>query len=245
MPAFERTSSPTRAAAPILRADALTVARGRTVLLDDLSLGIEAGELVHVAGPNGCGKSSLLRVLGGVVEPRRGRVTCSAPRAYVPERLALPAGMHAKRWLGLVGAAGVDLPAELRRPCGRLSKGQLQRVALAGPLHRAAIAPTMLVLDEPWAGLDPDGRVALGDELVASAQRGSAIVFTDHTGAATVRATRTVALGGGTPGPLPGVPRVRIELTRGEERTWVVVDDADLAARLRDGWTISRGEDAP
>ena len=119
----------------LLEARALTVARGRTVLLENLSLSVSPGELLHVAGPNGCGKSSLLRVLGGVVEPRRGRIACHVPRAYVPERVALPAGMAAERWLALTGSAGVPLTDELRRACGRLSKGQLQRVALAGPLH--------------------------------------------------------------------------------------------------------------
>jgi heme exporter protein A len=229
----------------MLRAEALTVARGRAVLLRDLSLHVQAGELVHIAGPNGCGKSSLLRVLGGVVEPRAGRVTCDAPRAYVPERLALPPGMNAQRWLGLVGAGGADLADELRRPCGRLSKGQLQRVALAGPLHTAAHGPAVLALDEPWAGLDRDARATLGDELVAAAARGSAVVFTDHTGAATVRATRTMALGDGAPHAPQAPPggRVRIELTRGDEQTAVVVDDAGLAALLRDGWTISNATD--
>ncbi len=228
------------ASAVLLQANNLTIARGRNVLLRDLSLSIAAGELVHLAGPNGSGKSSLLRVLAGVVEPRRGRITVGVPRAFVPERVALPAGMAADRWLGLVDAPAATLAAELRRPCGRLSKGQLQRVALAGPLHATAQRATVLVLDEPWAGLDPDARTAFGDELAAAAGRGSAIVFTDHTGAATLRATRTLRLGDGDAPAAP--PAVRIDLARGDERASLVVDDPALAALLRDGWEISGTE---
>jgi ABC-type transport system involved in cytochrome c biogenesis ATPase subunit len=228
----------------LLEARALTVARGRAVLVENLSLSVSPGELLHVAGPNGCGKSSLLRVLGGVVEPRRGRIVCPVPRAYVPERVALPAGMGAERWLALTGAAGVPLADELRRACGRLSKGQLQRVALAGPLHGAAQRAAVLVLDEPWAGLDPQARSRLGDDLVAAAQRGSAIVFTDHTGAAPVRASRTLRLAGDDTEPAAG-PQVRIELARDGARATVTVDEPELAALLRDGWEISRGEVSP
>ena len=238
----------------MLLADGVTVARGRTVLLRDLRLVVGAGELVHVAGPNGCGKSSLLRVLAGVVEPRRGRVERAAPCAFVPERLALPAGLRASRWLQVAGARGAELPTELDRPCGALSKGQLQRVAIAGALHAAGERPAILVLDEPWAGLDGEARGALGAALGDAAVRGSAVVFTDHSGAATVRATRALTLAGaaarsGTP-PAPGGPgarssRVRIALARGAERAEVIVDDAELAERLARGWTVRDAEPLP
>jgi energy-coupling factor transporter ATP-binding protein EcfA2 len=152
--------------------------------------------------------------------------------------------MAAGRWLALTGASAVPLADELRRACGRLSKGQLQRVALAGPLHGATQRPAVLVLDEPWAGLDPQARSQLGDDLVAAAQRGSAIVCTDHTGAAPLRASRTLRLAGDDTEP-PAGPRVRIELARDGARAIVVVDEPELAALLRDGWEIRRGEASP
>ena len=102
----------------------------------------------------------------------------------------------------------------------------------------------MLVLDEPWAGLDPQARSRLGDDLVAAARRGSAIVFTDHTGAAPVRASRTLRLAGDDTEPAAG-PQVRIELARDGARSTVIVDEPELAALLRDGWEISRGETSP
>jgi ABC-type transport system involved in cytochrome c biogenesis ATPase subunit len=224
----------------VIHAQGVTVGRGRRVLMTGLDLEIGAGELVHIAGPNGCGKSSLLRVLAGVVEPRRGRVTRDAPCNFVPERVALPGGLRAGRWLWLSGAHGVPVPAGLDRACGGLSKGELQKVALAGALHEARERPVVLALDEPWAGLDADARCDLGAQLAAAAAQGSAVVFTDHSRAATVQATRTVSLGGEL--PAPDTADARIVLVRGGERAAVVVRDPRLAARLADGWKISDAE---
>ena len=99
----------------MLHADAITVARGRHVLARDLSLRVRAGELVHIAGPNGCGKTSLLRALAGVVEPRRGSVTRAAPCWFVPERLELPPRLRAGRFLRLSGASDASLDDAQRR----------------------------------------------------------------------------------------------------------------------------------
>lgn len=216
------------------------VARGRTVLVADLRLHVAAGELVHVAGPNGCGKSSLLRVLAGVVEPRRGRVSRGAPCAFVPEQLSLPDRLRATSWLRIAGAREAPLAAEVDRRCGELSNGQLQQVALAGALHAARERPAVLVLDEPWAGLDTSARAALGEELGAAADRGSAVIFTDHSGAATLRATRTLRLGG-EPRAVPPAG-IRIRLARGEERAEVVVQEPELAALLAERWAIRDAE---
>jgi len=227
-------------ASAVIRVERLMVARGRTVLVADLRLHVAAGELVHVAGPNGCGKSSLLRVLAGVVEPRRGRVSRGAPCAFVPEQLSLPDHLRATSWLRIAGAREAPLAAEVDRRCGELSNGQLQQVALAGALHAARERPAVLVLDEPWAGLDASARAALGEELMAAADRGSAVIFTDHSGAAPLRATRTLRLGG-EPGVAPA-SRVRIGLSRGDQQAAVVVHEPELASRLDDGWTIRDAE---
>jgi ABC-type Mn2+/Zn2+ transport system ATPase subunit len=176
----------------VLEAEDLTVARGRRTLLEGLAVRVRPGELVHVAGPNGCGKSSLLRVLAGVVEPRRGRVARRARCVYVPEQPALPESLPAQRWLDVVGAGNAPLPAPLRARVGKLSRGQLQRVVLTGALHGSD--DRILVVDEPWAGLDAAARDELSGRLSALAAHGSAVLFTDHGGAGELTATRTITL---------------------------------------------------
>ena len=224
-------------------AEGVTVARGRRVLLENLDLEVRAGELIHVAGPNGCGKSSLLRVLAGVVEPRRGRVTRRVSCAFVPERVALPAAMRAHRWLSIAGAREAPLQADVDRRCGALSKGQLQRLALAAALETVRERPALLALDEPWAGLDARARAALSHELADVAARGSAVIFTDHTRAATLRETRTIQLGAEVE---PAAPtRARVVLTRGKERVALDVEAPELAARLGEGWAVRDAEPLP
>jgi ABC-type nitrate/sulfonate/bicarbonate transport system ATPase subunit len=116
----------------------------------------------------------------------------------------------------------------------------LNKVARAGALSAARQRPVALALDEPWAGLDSDARVDLGEQLATAAIRGSAVVFTDHSRAATIHATRTLSLGGETPVQAPAA--VRIALARNGERDAVVVREPQLAARLAEGWEISDAE---
>jgi heme exporter protein A len=68
---------------------AVTVRRGRRVMLSDVSLAIRRGQVVHLAGANGSGKTSLLRVLAGLSAPRAGRVRRPARCAFVGEKVVL------------------------------------------------------------------------------------------------------------------------------------------------------------
>jgi len=224
----------------LLWADGVTVARGRTTLLRDYSLELEAGESVHLRGANGCGKSSLMRVLAGVVEPRRGAVTRTARCQYVPERVALPESLPARRWLRVCGAGGAGLPDELNRRCGALSNGQQQRVVLTAAMTDRSSSPSILLLDEPWAGLDADARDALDANLTSVVAQGSAVIYTDHGHETALVPSRTVDLtdGGFELAAADGL--VRVELRRGDERTHVVISDQALAARLSDGWRIEQ-----
>jgi ABC-2 type transport system ATP-binding protein len=168
--------------------------RGRWVLRD-AELTVAGGEAVTITGANGSGKSTLLRLLAGVSRPTRGAVTGRPVRVgYVPDRF--PAGdamssvaylTHVGRIRGLRGAAAartglellerLDLAGGVRTPIRALSKGNAQKVALAQAL---LVPPELLVLDEPWSGLDAATHEVLGEILQEVTGSGGAVVFTDH-----------------------------------------------------------------
>jgi ABC-2 type transport system ATP-binding protein len=168
--------------------------RGRWVLRD-VDLTLTPGEAVTVTGANGSGKSTLLRMLAGVSRPTRGAIA-GRPRevGYVPDRFPASDAMssvayltHAGRIRGLEGVAatrrGLELLARLelaggvRTPIRALSKGNAQKVALAQALLKP---PGLLVLDEPWSGLDAAAHATLGEILREVTEGGGVVVFTDH-----------------------------------------------------------------
>ncbi len=155
----------------LIAAQSVTVSyEGRRALFD-IDFQIDRGEIVTIVGPNGSGKTSLLRVLLGVIHPQSGRIT-RAPAlriGYVPQRLHLDPGlpMPVARFLSLpkrqsaqaIAAilARVGLPDVARQNMATLSGGQFQRVLLARAL---LVQPDLLMLDEPTAGLDQPGVAA-------------------------------------------------------------------------------------
>lgn len=196
----------------VLGAAGVRVRRGRRVLLDDVTFAVRGGELVALRGGNGSGKTSLLRVLAGATAAAAGTVSRPAACAFVPDRVRLAGGPRCGEWLArlraLRGLAPIDwagpleasglAAAVLDQRCGELSKGMTQRVALLEALTSGAPA---LVLDEPFSGLDHDGRVWLGGALAAQAGAGAAVLLSDHAdqGAASwCRLTRALAIGDGT-----------------------------------------------
>ena len=150
----------------------LTVAFGKTTVIDDLTFDVEAGRSLAIIGPNGSGKTVLFKALIGAV-PFRGAVRWAAGTriGYVPQKLdierdlpltgleflgaraeiARASGEEAARALDLV-----DLPRETAaQPIGTLSGGQFQRLLLAFALMGR---PTVLLFDEPTAGVDEPGQ---------------------------------------------------------------------------------------
>ncbi|HEX4345046.1 MAG TPA: ATP-binding cassette domain-containing protein [Solirubrobacteraceae bacterium] len=195
--------SPQRPA--VLEAAGVTVRRGRRDVLAGVALRLGAGTVVQLAGANGSGKTSLLRVLAGLTPPRTGSVRRAGAFAFVPEKVVLAPALGCAEWLsamrGLRGLEQVDWAAAvaasgleeeiLERPAAVLSKGMLQRLALLEAIHAGG---ALLLLDEPFSGLDPEGRAWLGDELARRSSAGLAVLFTDHSGGAGGRLSLTEVL---------------------------------------------------
>ncbi|WP_345629744.1 ABC transporter ATP-binding protein [Rugosimonospora acidiphila] len=201
-------------------------------VLTGVSLEVPAAESVAITGTNGAGKSTLLRILAGLSRPTRGTVSGRPPVVgYVPDRF--PPGdrlsateylTHLGRVRGLRGATArvratelldrLELAGGARAPIRGLSKGNAQKVALAQALM---IAPQLLVLDEPWSGLDAAAHGVLGEIISEVVDAGGSVVFTDHRESVigahaahryTIQAGRVTAVaGGGTiPRELVGWP---------------------------------------
>ena len=189
----------------LLEAGALTIRRGRRTVLSGVALTVDPGRAIHVAGPNGSGKTSLLRVLAGLAAPRAGTLRRHAACAFVPEKVCLAPAVRCGEWLramralrGLTGTdweaaageSGLD-PAVLDRPAVTLSRGMLQRVALLEALQCGC---PLLLLDEPFSGLDDDGREWLAAQVADRLDAGAAVLLTDHSGSAAGRVALTDVL---------------------------------------------------
>ena len=145
-----------------LRAQDLSCRRGERILFKGLGFSLSAGDAIQIAGTNGIGKSSLIRILAGLLRPFSGTVASEGIIGLVDERPALdphqPLGKALELWAGIDGHGADDAVLEtlglhrlLDVPVRYLSTGQRKRAALARLLgQRAAI----WLLDEPLNGLD-------------------------------------------------------------------------------------------
>ncbi|MDX3312149.1 ATP-binding cassette domain-containing protein [Streptomyces sp. NPDC054884] len=175
-------------------------------VLRHVTLRPEPATLTRVAGGNGTGKSTLLRLLARVDAPTEGRVTGRPRTAYVPERFPAALPFTAAGYLAHLGAVhGLSRPAAERAadhwldrfgaaahggaPMNRLSKGTSQKVAVAQAL---LAEPELLILDEAWTGLDADARAELERAVAERTAAGAAVVFVDHDPRRLADATDTV-----------------------------------------------------
>jgi ABC-2 type transport system ATP-binding protein len=197
---FSRRRSPSR---PRLELDGLTKRYGDVVALDGCSLTVRPGRVVGLLGPNGAGKTTAMRCIFGLVQPDRGEVRWSGAAigrdarlrfGYMPEERGLYPHMRVRAQLEYLArlsgldrrsaAVGVDrwlarlgLQERGDAPLDALSHGNQQRVQLAAALVHDPVA---LVLDEPFAGLDPLGVESLSAVIGELAAGGTAVLFSSH-----------------------------------------------------------------
>jgi heme exporter protein A len=201
----------------MLEAQELECERGARTLFRGISFAVKAGELLRIAGANGSGKTSLLRILSGLLAPNAGEVRWKGhPIAklkedyarelvYIGHAPAVKDDLTPRENLAiscrLAGRAAGDaaLRAALEAlhlpelPVRRLSQGQRRRAALARLL--VCDAPLWL-LDEPYSALDSEGVAALDTRIERHTAAGGAVVYTTHQDAG-IRSSRVVDLGAG------------------------------------------------
>jgi NitT/TauT family transport system ATP-binding protein len=226
-----------------------------TVALDGLLLSVAPGEIVALIGPNGCGKSTFLRVAAGLLRPERGRVSLDGAEIDAPDpRIGLvfqeprllpwrdvagnvawplelagwPRDRIDARLAELLDVVGLEEAAQLRPV--QLSGGMRQRAALARSM---ALAPAVLLLDEPFSALDALTRERFNLELLSLQERTATtvVIVTHSIPEAILMADRVLVL---TPRPGRVAAEIRIDLPR--PRSIATLDQSlasEAAAEIR------------
>ena len=190
---------------------------GETRAVDGVSLSVPTGSIYGMLGPNGAGKTTTIRMLLGIIDPSAGSrrvlghdrpLEAADEIGYLPEERGLYPAMHAREAIAFLGALrglpikeGRRRADELlergglgewaRRPIRTLSKGMAQTVQLLGTLvHR----PKLIVLDEPFSGLDAINQGKLEALIRAEAAAGATIIFSTHVIAHAERLCERIAI---------------------------------------------------
>ena len=193
---------------PVIEFNAVTKAYGSQILFRDLNFRLDPGERVGVLGKSGAGKSTLLKMAAGLVRETFGEVRSRAGRVgYVfqeprllpwysaLENISLvlsamgtangPARRIASKYLDNMGLAGFE-----HHYPGQLSGGMNQRVSIARAL---AVSPDLLLLDEPFTGLDPDTRRSVRARMIDALDgTGAAVIHVTHVREELLPSVRTL-----------------------------------------------------
>ena len=178
--------------------------RSRVVAVEDLNLKVQRNEVFGLLGPNGSGKTTILKMLLGLLYPTKGKSLVlggisrdpkiTAKIGFLPEESYLYPYLNARETLDFYGRLFglnsklrksridalldmVGLSGMASRPIGTFSKGMARRIGLAQALIND---PELLILDEPTSGLDPIGTKQIKDLIVELAKRGKTVLLCSH-----------------------------------------------------------------
>ncbi len=207
----------TRSGEWAVEATDLTKDFGDTRAVDGVTLGVPSGSIYGLLGPNGAGKTTTLRILLGIIDPSSGArsvlgherpLDAATQIGYLPEERGLYPAMHCRDAIAFMGALrGLSLNDGRRRadelltehgladwarkPIRMLSKGMAQTVQLLGTIVHQ---PRLLVLDEPFAGLDAINQARLEELIRRQARSGVTIIFSTHVIAHAERLCERIAI---------------------------------------------------
>ncbi|MDX1562349.1 MAG: ATP-binding cassette domain-containing protein [Gammaproteobacteria bacterium] len=186
-----------------IRLEAVNKTFGRTTAVANLDLEVPAGALYGFIGPNGAGKTTTIRMLMSILFPDSGELEILGHRSaleakdkigYLPEERGVYKNMKVGAYLKYIARLKglpepsikarvskllerVELPDVAGRNCEELSKGMLQKIQFAAAIINE---PDLLILDEPFSGLDPVSMRMLRDQIVVEHERGATILFSTH-----------------------------------------------------------------
>ena len=211
----------------LITVEDLSVAYGGNTVLSHVGLRLNPGEIVTIVGPNGSGKTSLLRAIIGATPPAHGKITRKPGLriGYVPQKLHIDPTLPitVERFMRLTDRVSraaclqaleqAGVPDLLKKQMSRLSGGQFQRVLLARALIHS---PEVLLLDEATQGLDQPGSAAFYRQIEAVRQdTGCAVLMISHELHVVMSASdRVICLNGhicceGTPAVVASAPEYR------------------------------------
>ncbi|WP_442802222.1 ABC transporter ATP-binding protein [Sphingobium sp. CR2-8] len=253
--------APFPAASHAIEGQGLVKTFGSFRAVDGIDIAVPAGTIYGVLGPNGAGKTTLLRTLLGIIDPDEGRRTLLGEAqplrmarqvGYLPEERGLYPSMKAFEAIAFMGALrglplrqgreraralleGHGMGAAADKPIRQLSKGMAQTVQLFGTIIHE---PRLIVLDEPFSGLDAINQEKLEALIRQQARQGVTIVFSTHVIAHAERLCERIAIvaGGrirfeGTPAQARDRLRPQVRLrTRISDGAWRRALPADTVA---------------